>query len=321
MSVSHLLEEEDWDAPFFKVLANNDTGQAAGHQGGMVIPQDLRQYFPGLSGTTSPDNPTLSYRVLAELYLEAVHIGQADTRYQYQTWGGERSPESRLTDNLSPLRKKASGGDVLLIQRDLSDLDHYRLILVRKESPEFAILLPRLGGSRWGVLEAAPMSEADLTEAQREEQRREAEPFSLFEPAARIVVTTARSVARSLAFRLTIQEIYKERCAVCDTALMVPNGRSELEAAHIVPRSRMGSDDARNGLGLCKRHHWAFDNGLFGLDEKRRIWIPEKVRAVPGNKPLLEFQGRGIKEAADARLVASAEAIRWHLEHIVMRTP
>jgi putative restriction endonuclease len=319
MSVAQLLEEEGWDAPFFKMLASNDTGQAKGHQGGMVIPKDLRKYFPGLSGTTGPDNPTLSYRILAELYLESVHVDRVDTRYQYQTWGGTRNAESRLTDNLSPIRNKAGAGDVLVIQRDLEKLDHYRLVLVRRNSPEFTRLIPKLEGRRWGVLEDVPMAEEDLIEAQVEEQRREAEPFSLFDAGAQVIARTSRSIARSLAFRFTIQELYKERCAVCGTGLAIPEGRSELEAAHIVPRSQKGSDDARNGIGLCKRHHWAFDNGLFGLDGDRRIWVPEKVMAIPANRPLIEFHGKSIREAADPRLIASDQAMRWHIEHVVMR--
>ena len=41
-----LVASTDWDFPIFKILANNDTGAAAGHQGGVVIPKDLRVYFP-----------------------------------------------------------------------------------------------------------------------------------------------------------------------------------------------------------------------------------------------------------------------------------
>lgn len=75
------LNDPAWDAPFFKRLAHNDTGQASGHQGGVVVPKDLRVYFPALDeGLASANAPTVD---------------------RYLT----RSAESRLTDNLG-LRSK-----------------------------------------------------------------------------------------------------------------------------------------------------------------------------------------------------------------------
>ena len=131
-----LLEDPKWDAPFFKVLAMNDTGAASGHQGGMVIPKDLRNYFPGLSGTTNIYLPTLDHRITAQLFVNEKFVGTADTRYQFQTWGGERNAESRLTDNLGPLRNRATGGDILIIQRSIDNLELYRLILVTQKNKD-----------------------------------------------------------------------------------------------------------------------------------------------------------------------------------------
>jgi len=31
-----------------------------------------------------------------------------------------------------------------------------------------------------------------------------------------------------------------------------------------------GSVDRRNGLALCKNHHWAYDNSLFHIDPSER---------------------------------------------------
>ena len=54
MSLQSILADPAWDAPFFKLLANNDTGAASGHQGGVVIPKELRPYFPSLNPKTQP---------------------------------------------------------------------------------------------------------------------------------------------------------------------------------------------------------------------------------------------------------------------------
>ena len=152
MTLNCLIKTSDWAAPIFKVLSNNDTGSAPGHQGGVVIPEALRKHFPPLQGTTSEDKPTIDLRLQAELYLENQFIEAVSTRYQYQTWGGARSPESRLTDRLGPLRKIAKGGDVLVIQRSINEITKIRLTLVRKSSFEYTLLSEHIEGRRWGEI-------------------------------------------------------------------------------------------------------------------------------------------------------------------------
>src|SRR5688572_27239346 len=138
MGIHEFLEHPDWDRPFFKRLPSNDTGAAPGHQGGMVVPKDLRQFFPGLVGHISASTPTIDRRIWADLYDGERFLTRVNTRYQFQTWGGARSPESRLTDNLSPLRNLAKPEDILIIQRSLADLEFYRLTLIRRVSVDFA---------------------------------------------------------------------------------------------------------------------------------------------------------------------------------------
>ena len=62
-------------------------------------------------------------------------------------------------------------------------------------------------------------------------------------------------------FKFNVFKRYGSRCAVCDII-----HKELLEAAHIVPRSVHGSNDARNGLVLCYLHHRAFDVGLFTFE-------------------------------------------------------
>lgn len=152
MALNCLDRSADWESPIFKVLANNDTGSAPGHQGGIVIPEAVRHYFPKLSGSVSSVNPTIDQRMEAELFAEDTHLKTVNTRYQYQTWGGVRSPESRLTDQLGPLRKLAVGGDVLVIQRNIKNHNLIRLTLIRKTSAHFPHLSSLIGSRRWGEL-------------------------------------------------------------------------------------------------------------------------------------------------------------------------
>lgn len=152
MSLSHILGVSGWETPVFKVLANNDTSNAPGHQSGFLVPADLRPYFPPLSGRVTPSCPTLDHQITAELYGGAVFLETTETRYQYQTWGGGRSPESRVTGQLVPLLSRACGGDILLIFRSQRDPDHYRFVLVRKGSVDFPAVANRTVGRNWGRL-------------------------------------------------------------------------------------------------------------------------------------------------------------------------
>ena len=86
MDLKLFLDQPDWDKPFFKRLASNDTAAAPGHQGGLVIPKDLRRFFPGLLGRISASTPTLDRRILADLYDGALFLARVNTRYQYQSW-------------------------------------------------------------------------------------------------------------------------------------------------------------------------------------------------------------------------------------------
>jgi len=321
MALSCLSSSHEWDFPIFKVLANNDTGSAPGHQGGVVIPQDLRKFFPGLTGVTSAANPTIDHRINAQLFVENDYKGTVSTRYQFQTWGGARSPESRLTDQLGPLRNVAIGGDILIIQRSIDRLDYYRLTLVRKKSPEFPAAMALVVGRRWGAVTKTtpPVSDDDLRSAQIEEKALETAPFSLIDPTAGMVTTNVNKVARSIVFRTTIVEEYKETCAVCEEALRTPAGLIEIDAAHVVPRSLMGADDARNGFALCKRHHWAFDKGLFGIGDDRKVLVPISVSSIAQNTNLKKFHGHPIREANTSSLQVDARAFRWHRENLLIK--
>jgi putative restriction endonuclease len=150
---SHFIQQSsEWGRPLFKILAHNDTGAAVGHQGGILIPTAMRKYFPALSGTASSLQPTLDQRLNAQLFVEEKYVGAVSTRYQFQTWTGKRKPESRITDELGPLRNSAEGGDILIFQQSVNESDLYRLTLIRKTSKFYGEVSTRMYGRRWGEL-------------------------------------------------------------------------------------------------------------------------------------------------------------------------
>lgn len=316
MSLHSFLSDPEWDAPFFKILASNDTGAATGNQAGVVIPVPLRQYFPELNPlVASPLSPTVDHRLSAELWLGTKYLATVDSRYQFQTWGGTRSPESRLTDNLGPLRNAARGEDLLIMRRHAIELTRFQLILVKQEN--IGNLLEGIT-SRWGILGDAPVTDQTLDEARHELAVSEAAGFSLFDPSATLVETRSKRLSRTIVFRNQLFGLYEGKCAMCGNALATPLGRSELEAAHVVPRNLGGTNDARNGLGLCRQHHWAFDRGLLGIDSDRRVFVPSQALRIVANEPLRPLHGTPLLEANLSGLRVHESALRWHFEHTML---
>lgn len=89
--------------------------------------------------------------------------------------------------------------------------------------------------------------------------------------------TNVSAVERDAAFRIKIKEIYGNRCAFCDKQRFTVVGYPEVQASHIYPKEKGGADDLRNGIALCRLHHWAFDSGLMALNDDLSIIIKEDV--------------------------------------------
>ena len=122
---------------FLKKLAHNDTGLAKGHQGGIVIPKVLAEFFSPLPKVLDPINPTVDVRLKADLFLNGERLKTVETRYQHQTWGGKRPAERRLTDNLGAIRNVASENDILLFKRDILDDLYIEIHLITQGTSEY----------------------------------------------------------------------------------------------------------------------------------------------------------------------------------------
>jgi putative restriction endonuclease len=305
---------EEFDRPLLKVLAHNDTGQAVGHQAGFVIPKDLESYFPQLSQNVTPASPTTSEDITASLFDGPNYIGDVSARYQYQTWGGTRPPERRLTNNLSELRNLAERDDILMIERGLEDQSRYRLTLIRQTNPNYAALRAALGAKRWGPLDKGdpPVRETAIISALEEQTVHETQPFESIDHNAPSIEQRTTKIARSKAFQRRLMEIYQGKCAICANALARQDGRTEAEAAHIIPRSVKGADDARNGILLCRMHHWAFDNGLIGIADDLTVIVPLSSTLIPANAALAGFAGANLVIPTNPSLAPHVDAVRWH---------
>lgn len=137
-------------------------------------------------------------------------------------------------------------------------------------------------------------------------------PFSPYRDIASIEVETP---VRRAGFRRAIMKIYKYKCAVCELDIRTASGASITDAAHIIPFSVSHNDDVRNGLSLCKSHHWAFDARLFSLNETYHVIIPPVSHEhEPTERMLNELRDKRIWTPPVERHCPDQEALAWHRE-------
>jgi putative restriction endonuclease len=124
---------------------------------------------------------------------------------------------------------------------------------------------------------------------------------------------------RDVAFRRKVREAYGYRCALSGLMLRNGGGRPEVQAAHIRPVDKQGSDSVRNGLALSGTLHWMFDRGLISIaDDCETILVSHNK--VPGDvvSRLLSPDGRLLKPE-DPRDAPHPENLRWHRENVFGR--
>ena len=126
----------------------------------------------------------------------------------------------------------------------------------------------------------------------------------------------ASSPKRDKAFREIIVREYDFTCAVCEMKFRLGD-LVEATAAHIVPKQNNGTDDPRNGLALCHTHHWAFDAGVFSLDDSYEVILSSVVeRAEQRNFGLLALSGKTILLPNNEGMQPHPVALAWHRNHV-----
>lgn len=93
-----------------------------------------------------------------------------------------------------------------------------------------------------------------------------------------------KTLQRRQGFGLKVRQNYKHNCAICRARVKTPNGESLVEGAHIIPWNESKNDDPRNGLALCKTHHWMFDTYLLTVQPDYQIklstWLKEEGERI-----------------------------------------
>ncbi|MFN3590956.1 MAG: HNH endonuclease [Thermaurantiacus sp.] len=305
MSVTDdLAQAGEWEEPVYKMLTRNDSGQRAGHQAGFLVPKDIAHIFPASE-----------VRFTAILRIGDGIFGVARPRFQTQTWGGTRPGERRITD-LGAWDRETAAGDVVLIERSVTTDLLYRITLLRQGSAEHDLFRP-IFRERWGRLSSTvpKVSYDEIRNAEQEIVQSAILPFNAIEQRSGVRFT--RRLARARAFARIVLGNYRD-CAMCGGALALDDRIAELEAAHIIPVAAGGTDDPRNGIGLCRAHHWAFDRGFLSVSPDRAVLVADAAVSTR-LFPLLALRDRVILEPADPRIAPHPDALAWHRNEVFGR--
>ena len=122
---------------------------------------------------------------------------------------------------------------------------------------------------------------------------------------------------RQAGFRRAIMQLYNYTCAVCNLRVVTAIGESATDAAHIIPIHKWQNYDLRNGVSLCKLHHWAFDQGLISFNNSHRVVVS---RELSNHKPtewmLTELRLRRMQLPNRVQHYPAPDAMAWHRKNV-----
>ncbi len=125
---------------------------------------------------------------------------------------------------------------------------------------------------------------------------------------------------RTAGFRKAIMRMYDYTCAVCRLRIVTMDGESAADAAHIMPFHISQNDDVRNGISLCKLHHWAFDKGLLSLSKNYKVIVSELMSdRRPTEWMLTELRDKSILLPEHELLYPAQEVLAWHREEVLRK--
>lgn len=184
----------------FKILARNDSGEATGHQGGVVIPKGLWEFFPSFLQPLNTLQPTRDTHIIADVFIEEKLVKKnVSIRYQSQSWGGNRPPENRITSGTKCFRNNSKKDDCLIIQRHL-DNETYRLILISKGSDaydQFSTILSNYN-TRWGIVDPLLLlNEISEVDNETEEETEKKVVSAKIRTAGRHILTIGRELIQN----------------------------------------------------------------------------------------------------------------------------
>ena len=117
---------------------------------------------------------------------------------------------------------------------------------------------------------------------------------------------------RHALFPRVVKTLYDDACAVCGLAARTDKGSGLVDAAHIMPFAEFHNDDPRNGVALCKNHHWGFDAGWFSATNAYKVAVSPRLM----NAASYVTAGALLRLPANLQHAPAPEALAWHWANV-----
>jgi hypothetical protein len=270
-----------------------------------------------ISNTRAGSKDAVGHHLAFLRSIELIEL--SDVRCELVKYGSEYLRNNDPVTLYEALNAGVKGFDLLLdeiAEKPMTDEDIMNLLVSEFEEAEMSKPGPAVRHREWlqvlgfvkredGVnritergleLTRQEVDSENETEAQVQRRKTELEQELDSEPQLTSETeqfTDSRRRVRDQAFAELVKEAYNQTCAVCGSSRETPAGNPEVEAAHIYPKEHGGADDVRNGLALCKLHHWAFDSGWLSLTDEHEIMVKEATDHT-GYHEFKQFEGERI---------------------------
>lgn len=155
--------------------------------------------------------------------------------------------------------------------------------------------------------------EQKINEVELDENVEIVVPTQVIERTQEFIGTTSsiENLFNSQSFRDFVMVGYRNKCAVTGKSIIWKKF-TNLEAAHIMPKSHNGTYMPNNGLALSRDIHWAFDKGFFTINDDYTIKVHEELM----NTYLGEFEGKKINLPENPFFIPDKKNLKYHRENI-----
>lgn len=126
-------------------------------------------------------------------------------------------------------------------------------------------------------------------------------------------------LGRAASFRGLVLGNYDHQCCACGLRIRIPDPDvTFVDAAHLIPFAESRDDHPRNGVALCKHHHWAMDRQLLAPGPDSRWHVSRRVepRRSRGEDELFRLDGQLLIPPVESAYAPASEALRWRLERL-----
>lgn len=127
-----------------------------------------------------------------------------------------------------------------------------------------------------------------------------------------IEASKGSNLFNSVSFRDFVLLGYQNKCAITNEAIFFDK-LINLEAAHIKPKSHSGSFLPCNGIALSRDMHWAFDKGMFTINEEYIIVVHDDLK---DNTLLSKYNNKKINLPIEDFFKPEKTFLKYHSERI-----